>query len=194
MNFSRINRSTLITLVAILAIGMLFVGCSKNAEVETDATEQEAAPAVEEIPAEPVVAEPEIPAEPAIDYANLAPADFGIEDVFFALDQYDLDREAMSILTEGAGTAFDPEVVSSFLQVMGEYPPGSMFRIGSGEVVMVTGGGKGAPSTGLIVRDPEGRKLADPQPVEFGSNDVMAAVLAEDAGIEPAELLEAVDA
>ncbi len=102
MNFSRINRSTLITLVAILAIGMLFVGCSKNAEVETDATEQEAAPAVEEIPAEPVVAEPEIPAEPAIDYASLEPADFGIEDVFFALDQYDLDREAMSILSANA--------------------------------------------------------------------------------------------
>jgi HD-GYP domain-containing protein (c-di-GMP phosphodiesterase class II) len=103
-------------------------------------------------------------------------------------------REAMGILTEGSGTAFDPDVVATFLQVMGEYPPGSMFRMGSGEVVMVTGGGKGAPPQGLIVRDPEGRKVADPQPIELGRNDVVAAVLAEDAGIDPAELLEAVDA
>jgi len=101
MNFSRISRSTLITLVAILAIGMLFVGCSKNAEVETDPAAEEVAAPVEEIPNEPV-AEPEVPAEPAIDYANLEPADFGIEDVYFALDQYDLDNESMSILSANA--------------------------------------------------------------------------------------------
>lgn len=101
--------------------------------------------------------------------------------------------EAMSILTEGVGTAFDPDVVTSFLQVMGDYPPGSMFRIGSGEVVMVTSGGSDAAPTGLVVRDPEGRKVVDPQPVEFEHHDVVAAVLAEEAGIEPAELLEAVE-
>lgn len=100
MNFRWISRSTLLTLVTILAVGMLFVGCSKNAEIDTDPATEVVAEA-EEIPEE-VVAEAEEIVEKAIDYANLAPSDFGVEDVFFALDQYDLDNEAMSILSSNA--------------------------------------------------------------------------------------------
>ena len=101
MDFSRISRSTLITLVAILTVGMLFVGCSKDVEVETNPNAVDAGAAVEDIPEEvvPETAEVEVP---AIDYAALQPADFGIEDVYFALDQYDLDRESMSILSANA--------------------------------------------------------------------------------------------
>lgn len=102
MNFSRISRSTLITLVAVLAFGLLFVGCSKNAKVDTDAESQAAGQAVEDIPKEPVVPENDAPTETLVDYSRLQPADFGVEDVFFALDQYDLDREAMSILSADA--------------------------------------------------------------------------------------------
>jgi len=110
MNFRWMSRSTLLTLVAILAVGMLFVGCSKNAEVETDP--EVVTPEV----TEPVVEEPLVPEEPkevapAIDYANLNPADFGIEDVFFALDQYDLDNEAMSILSRNARILREADVV-----------------------------------------------------------------------------------
>lgn len=101
--------------------------------------------------------------------------------------------QAMNILREGAGTAFDPEIVTAFLQLMGEFPPGSLFRIGSGEVVMVTGGGKGGPTTGLIVRDTEGRKLAEPRPVNLADQQLAGAMLADEAGIDPAEMLEAVE-
>ncbi len=101
MNFSSINSRTLIIIMAILAVGMLFTGCSKDQEVETDPGAEETSAPVEEIPNEPV-AEPEAPVEQAIDYASLEPADFGVEDVFFALDQYDLDNEAMSILSANA--------------------------------------------------------------------------------------------
>ncbi|MBU1492793.1 MAG: HD domain-containing phosphohydrolase [Actinomycetota bacterium] len=101
--------------------------------------------------------------------------------------------EAMRILGEGTGTAFDPAVVTAFLHLMGEYPPGSMFRIESGEVVVVTGGGQGAPPSGLIVRDREGRTLAEPQPVDLDNQKMVGVVLPEDAGIDPAELLEAVE-
>lgn len=100
MNFRLISRSTLFALVAILAMGMLFVGCSNNSEVDTDPG-NDVVPVVEEIPEE-VVAEPVQIVEEAIDYANLEPGDFGVEDVFFALDQYDLDNEAMSILSSNA--------------------------------------------------------------------------------------------
>ncbi|MCJ7725106.1 MAG: HD domain-containing protein, partial [Acidimicrobiia bacterium] len=78
--------------------------------------------------------------------------------------------QAMGILREGAGTVFDADIVTAFLHLMGEYPPGSMFRVDSGEVVMVTGGGGGHPATGLIVRDTEGRKVADPRPVNLGDH------------------------
>lgn len=109
MNFRSINRSTLLALVTILAVGMLFVGCSKNAEVDTDPV-TEVVPEVEEIVEEaPVV--PEVPAEALIDYANLEPADFGIEDVYFDLDQYDLDNEAMSILSSNARIMRTADVV-----------------------------------------------------------------------------------
>ncbi len=101
MNFRWISRSTVLALVAILTVGMLFVGCSKNAEVETDPSAGEIVPEIEEVPVEPVVEAPD-PVETAIDYANLAPADFGVEDVYFALDQYDLDNESMSILSRNA--------------------------------------------------------------------------------------------
>ncbi len=100
MNFRWISRSTLLVLVTILAVGILSVGCSKNAEVDTDPA-ADVIPEVEDIP-EVVVPEPEQYVEPAIDYANLAPADFGIEDIYFALDHYDLDNEAMSILSSNA--------------------------------------------------------------------------------------------
>jgi len=86
-------------LVMMLAL-FLFSGCSKKPEVETEpqvAAEEQA----EEVPV-PVVPEETEVVEEVVDYANLAPADYGVEDVFFAFDQYDLDNESMSILSRNA--------------------------------------------------------------------------------------------
>jgi peptidoglycan-associated lipoprotein len=70
--------------------------------VETDPTTA-AAPAdtTETIP-EPVKPEEQavVPAGP--DYVNLDPADYGVGDVFFDFDQYDLDDEAMGVLSRDA--------------------------------------------------------------------------------------------
>jgi len=101
-------------------------------------------------------------------------------------------QEAMQILADGAGTAFDPDSVAAFVQMMGEYPPGSLLRIGTGEVVMVTG--NGPSGSALIVSDPAGRRLEDPEPVELTGHEIIGPVLADEAGIEPAEMLEAVEA
>lgn len=110
MNFRWQSRSILLTLVAILALGLLFAGCSKKAPVQTDPNAGQVVPEpVEEIPAE-TVAEPQQPEVPAIDYASLQPADFGVEDVYFALDQYDLDGEAMSILARDARVLREADV------------------------------------------------------------------------------------
>ena len=97
----------------------------------------------------------------------------------------------MGVLSGGSGTAFDPDVVTAFLRMMGEYPPGSLLRTGDGAVVMVTG--SGPSSDGLIVRDSEGRRLEDPEPVELAIREMVGPILADEAGIEPAEMLEAVE-
>lgn len=102
-------------------------------------------------------------------------------------------REAMDALTRGAGAAYDGDVVTAFLQVMGEHPPGSLLRTGAGELVMVTGSGGGSLS-GLVVLDAEGRKVPEPRKVDLGNDQVVGQVLAEEAGIDPAEMLEAVEA
>jgi len=100
-------------------------------------------------------------------------------------------HDAMRVLSDDAGTAFDPDLVAAFTHMMGEYPPGSLLRTGDGAVVMVTGSG---PSfDGLIVRDSEGRRLEDPQPVELAIHEMVGPILADEAGIEPAEMLEAVE-
>jgi len=109
---------TMLSLLAMLALvsGLaLFAGCggSKDDQVETDpaAAGDAAEEAVETVP-DPVA--PEVPqeVEEAPDYAAMEPAEYGIEDIFFAFDQYDLDDVAMSTLARNARVLRQhPEVV-----------------------------------------------------------------------------------
>ena len=84
---------------------MLAVGCSgDDPEVVDDPT---TAPPTETIPEEPVAEEPEpvdtVPSGPtAEDYAAMAPQEYGIEDLFFAFDEYSLSTEAMMLLEASA--------------------------------------------------------------------------------------------
>ncbi|MBD3219918.1 peptidoglycan-associated lipoprotein Pal [bacterium] len=88
---------------------MLVAGCGGGeTEVETDptATGGETEPAVETVP-EPI--EPEEPMEGAgmgdrdvPDYSTMEPVEYGVEDVFFAFDEYDLDESAMATLARNA--------------------------------------------------------------------------------------------
>jgi len=84
-------------MIILLAMG----GCGKKEEpVETDMevpTEQPAPPVIE-----PEPAETETTPMPAVDFAAMEPAEYGIEDVFFAFDVYDLSSEAMTILSANA--------------------------------------------------------------------------------------------
>jgi len=98
----RNNRHVLIVLglVAIVGMGVLVTGCGKKAEVETDATAVEPAP-TETVPIQPAP-EPEVPEVKAPNYAEMDPADYGIGDVFFAFDEYELSTEAMSTLARNA--------------------------------------------------------------------------------------------
>lgn len=84
--------------LVILTSGLvLTAGCGKKPAPQTDADFEPVIPA-QTIP-EPVV--PETPA-PAVDYTTMRPSEYGVEDVFFAFDRYDLDDRALQVLARNA--------------------------------------------------------------------------------------------
>jgi HD-GYP domain-containing protein (c-di-GMP phosphodiesterase class II) len=102
-------------------------------------------------------------------------------------------HEARGILARGAGEAYDPDVVEAFNRLMGLYPPGSLLRLDSDEVVMMTsaaGGARGA----MLVRDGSGALLDVPEPWDLAGRRVAEVLLPDDVGVPPASLLEAAEA
>ena len=102
MNGRWMMRSAVLAsgLVFLLAL-MLLTGCGKKAAIETDAADMGLGETTEEVPAPPVSEEVQVVDE-GPDYLALDPADYGVEDVYFAFDQYDLDDVSMGVLSRNA--------------------------------------------------------------------------------------------
>lgn len=103
MNRSWMNRKMMLvtgmTLVLALA---LMAGCGGSPDVEDDPAAG-AGDQVEELPPPPVPEEDPADKEPATpDYATMTPAEYGVDDVFFDFDQYELDDVSMGILSANA--------------------------------------------------------------------------------------------
>jgi putative nucleotidyltransferase with HDIG domain len=105
----------------------------------------------------------------------------------------DTPSRALGILLEGAGSAFDPDIVRAFISMMGLYPPGSILQLRAGELVMVTHHHDGEPTrpAGVIVKDAWGAAV-DPVPHPIDPEAIVEHVLPARAGIDPAALLEQV--
>jgi hypothetical protein len=86
---------------------------------------------------------------------------------------------------------YDPDVVYAFIDIMGEYPPGSLLRLRGGEIVMVNrpATDPAGPVPALLVADASGRRLADPEPRAFLRAEVAAHLTPHQAGISPAAFL-----
>jgi peptidoglycan-associated lipoprotein len=96
MRNGSIPRLAVVLLLVTLAL-VAFTGCSKKPPVVTETAPVEQP--VEVVKPAPIP-EPEAPTGP--DYANLDPSQYGIEDVFYGYDKYDLDDVAMGALTKNA--------------------------------------------------------------------------------------------
>ena len=105
------SRKTLLALILVLGLGMLLAGCGNKAEVETEADLPQVDAEIEEVPPAP---KPEPKPEPVVvtpDYGNMDPSEFGVEDVFFDFDQYELTGEAMGILSRNARILREADVL-----------------------------------------------------------------------------------
>jgi peptidoglycan-associated lipoprotein len=112
MNRGWISRSMLLAVGLVLIVALVSLsGCGKKAEVETDPAAGAGEATEEEVPTPPVPEEPEIVVDEGPDYPNLDPADYGVQDVYFAFDQYDLDDESMGLLSRNAKVMKEAGVV-----------------------------------------------------------------------------------
>lgn len=111
MNFSWISRNALLSLVIVLTMGVIFGGCGNKAQVETEPQVPVGGRDVVDVPPPPVPEPRPETTPPVIDYANLDPADFGVEDVFFAFDKYELSGEAMGLLSANARILREADVL-----------------------------------------------------------------------------------
>jgi HD-GYP domain-containing protein (c-di-GMP phosphodiesterase class II) len=101
-------------------------------------------------------------------------------------------NRALEVLLDGAGSAWDPDFVRAFIRMMGVYPPGSIILTSSGltGVVVAPAEEHGAPLPVVIVKDPSGIHLDEPEAATVPIEDVVAQILPKDADIDPAALLE----
>jgi peptidoglycan-associated lipoprotein len=93
----------------LIAMGMTLVlamvllsGCGgKKAVVDEPAIDP--GTQIEDLPPPPVAEDDSRDPEPQLpDYGSMEPAEYGVEDIFFAFDAYDLDDESMAILSSSA--------------------------------------------------------------------------------------------
>ena len=103
----------------------------------------------------------------------------------------DTPDHALQVLLDGAGSWWDPDAVLAFIHLMGAYPPGSVLRLRSGRVVLVTGTPvhPGASHPAMLVIDESGHRRTGHEPVTFDSGDVVDVLTSNEIDVPPAAVL-----
>ncbi|MGE5357540.1 MAG: HD-GYP domain-containing protein [Bacteroidales bacterium] len=133
---------------------------------------------------------------------NLCTLIVSIADVFDALRTTRPYRKALAtervrdMLAEQRGTAFHPALLKQFIRVVGLFPVGSLVRLDTGAVAIVTHAHPEDPFRPQVkvVQDPSGRMLEQPQLVNTWALDghppgIVEAVEPADVGLDPLTLL-----
>lgn len=94
-------------------------------------------------------------------------------------------EQALRVLLKDSGTVFDPDLTSSFIYMMGIYPPGTLVRLNDGRVGMVKEVAVGDPRHPVvkIIADEAGG-LTEAYVLDLGSNE------ARQKGLEITEVLK----
>jgi hypothetical protein len=82
-------------------------------------------------------------------------------------------QQALDVMAKIAGKSLDPEVMEIFAKTMGAYPVGTMVRLSTMEIGMVSG--QGEPGRGswkvVLLFDRNGDPLPRPEQVDLGETD-----------------------
>ena len=111
-----------------------------------------------------------------------------------------LPTVALKILVDHAGTKFDPLLVKAFVNTVGIYPVGSLVRLNTGALAVVTDitkiPDKLARPTVKIIADEKGRRIEDGETIDLAnpteaqkSLNIETAVHPEDYNINVAHYL-----
>jgi len=86
--------------------------------------------------------------------------------------------EAMEYLRNGRGTRFKPSHVDSMINILGQYPPGTIVRLDSNEIGMVveTGQQPGKPVIKMIIND-DGNRFSEPWDLALSGPDGQARLV-----------------
>jgi hypothetical protein len=96
------------------------------------------------------------------------------------------------VLLQGAGTVHDADLVRLFIEMVGAYPPGSLLRLTSGEVV-VAASVEGGTRRGVVVTGIDGLAVREQRVIDFTPEQVVAQMLPAEAGVDPGSVLEAAE-
>lgn len=100
--------------------------------------------------------------------------------------------DALQVLLQGAGTVHDADVVRLFIEMVGTYPPGSVLRLSSGEMVVAASAQDGI-RRGVLVTGIDGLPVREQRVIEFSAEHVVAQILPSEAGVDPGSVLEAAE-
>lgn len=100
--------------------------------------------------------------------------------------------DALQVLLQGAGTVHDADLVRLFIEMVGTYPPGSVLRLASGEIV-VAASVEGGTRRAVVVTGSDGLAVGEQRVIDFGPEQVVAQMLPAEAGIDPGSVLEAAE-
>jgi HD-GYP domain-containing protein (c-di-GMP phosphodiesterase class II) len=93
-----------------------------------------------------------------------------------------LPDDAMGVLVENVGTAFDPRLVRLFIRIMGIFPPRSVVRLESGEFGIVVRSNESNPLNPVVrvISGPEGSVMdafdVDLSTIEGSSRQIVSAL------------------
>lgn len=101
-------------------------------------------------------------------------------------------NRALRVLLQGAGSLYDPDLVQTFIKMVGVYPVGSLLELDTGGVVMVTGNHQDPSELAdvVLVRASDGLALSQPEPATLKDRIVVDQLTSDRAGVDPASLIE----